>query len=94
MQTIKADKKLTKPTKVYVYDYPEQRELCKGIITGDASYLQGIVGYSAGAISLMISGKRKMAKPVRNAIVKLMEKRAEFEKAVNEPETETVVSEQ
>jgi len=80
--------------KKYVYDYPDQRELCVGLRYGDYTHIASLTGYHAVTVQQMGRGTRKMNDTVSGVIAKFLKMRAEFEKAVNEPETETVVSEQ
>ena len=59
--------------KKYTYDYPDQREISKGLQLGDFLIISKKTKSSPNMVSLMCSGKRKMKKDVKNAIEQLIE---------------------
>lgn len=65
--------------KKYSYDFPEQRELSKGLRNGDMRSLVEWSGYSLPHISNMVNGKRRMADFVKMLIEKIYEQRAIME---------------
>lgn len=66
-------------TKIYKYDYPEQRELSKDLKRGDITILANWAGYARSTISKMCSGDRKMPENVKKLIEKIYELQSEFE---------------
>jgi hypothetical protein len=54
-----------KSKKVYMYDYPENRELGKYLIRGDHTVIANHLGLSAAYIYQIFIGKRKMREDVR-----------------------------
>ena len=62
-----------KKNKKYVYDYPENRELAKGLQNGDNLIIAIKTGLSEGYISQVLSGKRKMKPSVRLIVERLVE---------------------
>jgi len=49
-----------KSKKVYSYDYPENRELAKGLHLGDLTTIARLTGYTVQHISDAFKGNRKM----------------------------------
>ena len=72
--------------KKYTYDYPEQRELSKGLRQGDVKLIADKTGYSPGTVSLMCKGKRKMQDNVRKVIEQLVLINKQIEKIKVEQE--------
>ena len=62
----------TKTKKQYTYDYPEQRELCTDLISGDQPYIAKLTGYTTETIRLMCLGKRKMQPKVEKLVKKIL----------------------
>lgn len=59
--------------KIYRYDYPEQRELAKGLVHGDITRVAILSKKSRQMVSLMCAGERKMTKKVQDIIIKFCE---------------------
>ncbi|MEA3452449.1 MAG: hypothetical protein U9Q83_11195 [Bacteroidota bacterium] len=62
-------------SKIYTYDYPEQRELAKDLRVGDTTLLSDLTGYSLSSITRMCRGQRRMADIVKLLIYKIYEVR-------------------
>lgn len=72
---------MTKKTKKqYFYDFPEQRELSKGLRYGDMEAIANKTGYKRNTISEMCSGRRKMNDKVKSVIKQIIEHNKQFEK--------------
>lgn len=59
--------------KTYKYDYPEQRELAKGLQHGDITRIAMLAKKSRQMVAMMVYGERKMTKKVSDLIVKFTE---------------------
>lgn len=57
--------------KKYVYDYPENREVSRGLQKGDQLFITEKTGYSYGHVNDMIRGRRKMLDDVKDLIQKV-----------------------
>ena len=67
----KLGKEYKKPSD-YSYDYPEQREISKGLRFGDAIIISQKTKYSSVMIGNMLSGTRKMTPRVKKIIDQLL----------------------
>jgi hypothetical protein len=61
-------------TKVkYIYNYPEQIELKKGLQNGDYAIIAKSCKVGIPYISLILNGKRKMTEAIRQEVERLTE---------------------
>lgn len=62
-----------KQPKIYVYDYPENREFAKGLMPGDREQIARITGYSYNYIATIFLGSRRMPEEVKELARKIIE---------------------
>lgn len=58
--------------KKYTYNYPEQREISKGLRHGDIKFIAEKTGYVIQTISMMCRGERTMPERVRKVVKQLV----------------------
>lgn len=76
--------KKQKSDKKYVYDYPDQREFCKDLQTGDITALAEWTGNTPGHISRIVNGTRKMPELIKLYIEKIYEHQRNLHRDIKE----------
>lgn len=59
-------------TKVYSYDFPENREIARGLRQGDMTTISRKTGYSRGHLTMIFKGTRKMPDTVRELATEII----------------------
>lgn len=70
----------------YIYDYPQNREIAKGLKAGQLKEIAQLTGYSYTYIRMMFTGERKLKDDVMKyvrIIVHYNQERAEKLKSLN-----------
>ena len=58
---------------IYIYDYPENREIAKGLMAGDRLKIAQETGFSQAYITEIFKGRRKMPDQIRDITRKIIE---------------------